>query len=141
MPYEGGGTRWSGTTGTIRDIGAGMSDGTVYAGSLNGKKIYTTPNDAPLTYTFKEVAQYAEQLNAQNFLGHDDWRVPTKDELNVLFNNRAVIGGFDESGSYPDGWYWTSSPYNKFFGWAQRFSDGKQEYGRDGFTSLRCGRG
>jgi hypothetical protein len=36
--------------------------------------------------------------------------MPTKSELNVLFNNRAAIGGFDLSGSEPSGWYWSGRP-------------------------------
>lgn len=65
---------------------------------------------------------YAKTLDAH---GHLDWRVPTKGELNVLFQNRAAIGGFNETGSDPAGWYWSSSPlYGD--GWVQRFSDGYQ---------------
>ena len=56
--------------------------------------------------TFNEAADYAAKLDAH---GLHDWRVPTKGELNVLFNNRAAIGGFNVSGSPPGGWYWSSS--------------------------------
>jgi hypothetical protein len=37
-----------------------------------------------------------------------DWRVPTKIEMSLLFNNRASVGGFDESGSDRVGWYCSS---------------------------------
>jgi len=121
-------------------IGDEMEDGTILTGYYGGKPLYTTPADAPLTYTFNEAAKYAEQLNAQKYLGHDDWRVPTKSELNVLFNNHAAIGGFNEAGSNRAGWYWSSSPdYFKHGGWAQRFSDGDQYYFfRNVDSSLRC---
>src|SRR5712691_7330547 len=87
---------------------ARMPDGTVYAGisPATNEPMYATPNDAPLTYTFNQAQKYAAKLDAH---GHHDWRVPTKGELNVLFQNRAAIGGFDESGSDPAGWYWSSS--------------------------------
>ena len=89
--------------------------------------MYALPADAPLTYTFNEAQKYAETTNAQNPLGHDDWHVPTKNELNVLFNNRSAIGGFDVSGSFSTGWYWSSSQDNRVRGaWEQRFSDGGQ---------------
>lgn len=75
------------------------------------------------------------------------WRVPTKGELNVLYNNRATIAGFNESGSHPAGWYWSSSHYCND-AWDQRFSDGSQGYddGDDDYrkgsdSSLRCVRG
>jgi hypothetical protein len=42
--------------------------------------------------------------------------VPNKGELNVLFNNRAAIGGFDESGDDPAGWYGSSTYLGTFGG-------------------------
>jgi hypothetical protein len=61
-------------------------------------------------------------------VGHRDWRVPTKAELNVRFNNRAAIGGFKlRSSWYLAGWYWSSSPFSTWSAWGQRFSsDGRQ---------------
>jgi hypothetical protein len=107
--------------------------------------MYTTPADAPLTYTFNEAANYAEQLNAQKYLGHDDWRVPTKGELAVLFRNRAAIGGFNVSGEVPAGWYCSASYLGYGYSWAQRFSDGRQDFdhhlGKHNDMSLRCVRG
>src|SRR6266849_745613 len=115
-----------------------MPDGTVYAGVSpeTGKAMYATPADAPLTYTFNGAKEYASKLDAH---GHNDWRVPTKDELNVLFNNRAAIGGFNATGPGPAGWYWSSSQYNWWSVWVQRFSDGYQSNAsRDDHSSVRC---
>ena len=129
---------------TVAKSGEVMSDGTVFAGAVEGEDLYTTPEDAPLTYTFNEAANYAEQLNAQKFLGHDDWRVPTKGELDVLFNNRAAIGGFNASGQYPDGWYWSSTPdFQPVVAWAQDFRDGWPLSNTPVWRSLslRCVRG
>jgi hypothetical protein len=83
-------------------------EGTVYAGRSpdTGEPMYASPVDAPLTMTFNEAAGYAKKLNQEQYLCHNDWRVPTRAELNVLFNNRAAIGGFNVSGSYPAGCYW-----------------------------------
>jgi len=85
-----------------------MADGTVFAGVSpdTNTPMYLTPADATLTYTFNQAQKYAAKLDAH---GHQDWRMPSKSELNVLFNNRAAIGGFDVSGSDPAGWYWSSS--------------------------------
>jgi hypothetical protein len=123
---------------TAPQIGDKMEDGTVYAGISpdTGKAMYATPADAPLTYTFNQARKYAQHLDAY---GHKDWRAPTKAELNVLFRNRAAIGGFDISGSYPSGWYWSSSQLNLFSAWEHRFSDGVQGYNFKVFvSSLRC---
>jgi hypothetical protein len=115
-----------------------MPDGTVFAGVSpdTGKPMYATPADAPLTMRWKAAMEYAAKLDAH---GQDDWRVPTKSELNVLFNNRAAIGGFDESGSSPAGWYGSSSQYDGSYAWDQRFSDGVQYNDtKYGDSSLRC---
>ena len=101
--------------------------------------MYTTPEDAPLTPTFNEARQYAERLDAN---GHQDWRVPTMGELNLLFQNRAAIGGFDENGSEPGGWYWSSTELKYETACGQRFSDGHQDWwAKDVTSSLRCVRG
>jgi len=119
-------------------IGDKMIDGTVFAGISpdTSKPMYATPADASLTMTFNDTQKYATQLDAH---GHKDWRVPTKAELNVLFNNRAAIGGFNVTGSHPAGWYWSASSDDIWTAWGQRFSDGDQFYnGKDGHSAVRC---
>ena len=119
-------------------VGDKMPDGTIYAGvsSNTGKAIYATPADASLTMNFNEANEYAAKLDAH---GHKDWHVPTKAELNVLFNNRAAIGGFNVTGSGPAGWYWSSSQSNKWNASVQRFSDGEQfNLLKDIHLSVRC---
>src|SRR5947209_19638573 len=76
--------------------GERMPDGSVYAGISpdTNEPMYATPADAPLTMKWKQAMEFAARLDAH---GHQDWHVPTKSELNVLFQNRAAIGGFDMS--------------------------------------------
>jgi hypothetical protein len=115
-----------------------MQDGTVFAGISpdTNKPMYATPADASLTMKFNQATEYAAKLDVH---GHQDWRVPTKAELNVLFNNRAAIGGFDVSGSNPAGWYWSASSYYGWHAWGQRFSDGHQHDNyEDNHSSVRC---
>lgn len=115
-----------------------MPDGMVFAGISpdTHQPMYATAADAPLTYTFNQAQKYAAKLDAH---GHNDWRVPTKGELNVLFQHRAAISGFNASGSHPAGWYWSSSQYDVSYAWAQRFSDGNQVNHYEDFdSSLRC---
>lgn len=56
--------------------------------------------------------------------GYDDWYLPSKDELNKLFINKEIIGGF------ADRIYLSSSEYggfNRLYAWIQFFSnDGTQ---------------
>jgi len=76
--------------------------------------------------------------------GFNDWFLPSRDELNEMYKKLRVgsnTGGFNISGNYPSGWYWSSSSHfwdnaeyiSEAWTWAQRFSDGSQEMqGYDG---------
>jgi hypothetical protein len=119
-------------------VGDKMPDGSIFAGISpdTSKPMYTRPEDVRLSWTFNEAQRFGREVSQYV---NQDWRVPSKGELNVLFQNRAAIGGFDESGSYPAGWYWSSSQYSDYAAWDQRFSDGRQGYdGKDVASSLRC---
>ena len=48
------------------------------------------------------------------------WRLPTKDELNMLYKNKEEIGGFADAN------YWSSTEYDNFNAWIQYFSGGGQ---------------
>src|SRR5580704_14378436 len=78
-----------------------------------GGQVEAPPTELKIGAIMTDGTVYAALVGAH---GHQDWRVPTKNELNVLFNNRAAIGGFDTTG-----WHWSSSPYILWFAWRQRF--------------------
>jgi hypothetical protein len=121
-------------------IGATMQDGTIYAGLSpdTGKPIYAAPEDAPIHCDFNQAAHFAAHVHP---CGRKDWRIPTRAELNVLFQNRSAIGGFDTSGSAFAGWYWSSSRGGNC-AWAQRFSVGNQQIlDTSTQSALRCVRG
>jgi hypothetical protein len=123
-------------------IGDEMPDGTIFVGisPTTHKPMYTTPRDAPGVYEINQAGQYAKNLDAH---GHHDFHAPSKRELNVLWENRnqgKLKGTFNETGSDPAGWYWSSTPNFINIAWAQRFSDGYQntKYFRNIDSSLRC---
>ena len=143
---NGSGQRMSGQSTTSKP-GDGMDDGTIFAGISpdTDRPMYTTPRDFSFTRTFNEAAEYARNLNAEKHFGHDDWRVPTRTELNLLYENRdkgALKGTFNLSGSFPAGCYWSSRQYFIYAAWDQRFSDGQQDrMYKHLVASLRCVRG
>jgi hypothetical protein len=57
--------------------------------------------------------------------GFSDWFLPSLDELNKLYENRAAIGGFHQPSRSESGWYWSSSQFASktqlYFAWAKRF--------------------
>ena len=59
----------------------------------------------------------------------DGWRLPTKDELNVLYENKDEIGGF---AGYP---YWSSTESDFSDAWSQNFYDGYQNLYVKGYIS------
>ena len=71
------------------------------------------------------AGSYAASVCANLVLGgYDDWFLPSRDELNLMYTNLKVAG----RGSFASAWYWSSSEYNGNFAWIQYFSDGYQNY-------------
>jgi len=119
-------------------IGDKMPDGTIYAGISpdTNKPFYAMADDAPMTMEFEKAQKYATRINGY---GHGDWRLPTKAELAVLFENRIAIGRFEVDGSYPAGWYWSSSESPHWGVWCQCFSNGVQcNHLKVDHSSVRC---
>ena len=52
--------------------------------------------------------------------GYSDWYLPTKRELNKLYLNKKIIGGFSNSG------YWSSTGTDYNIAWFQFFNTGNQ---------------
>ncbi|MCK9618112.1 MAG: DUF1566 domain-containing protein [Lentimicrobiaceae bacterium] len=57
--------------------------------------------------------------------GYSDWFLPSKDELNLLYAQRTLVGGFANA------IYWSSSEYSSITGqaWMQAFYNGDQYTG------------
>ncbi|MDA3022647.1 MAG: DUF1566 domain-containing protein [Actinomycetota bacterium] len=52
--------------------------------------------------------------------GKTDWFLPSKDELNELYEQRDSVGGFGTE------FYWNSSQFDPYNAWYQDFTDGFQ---------------
>lgn len=137
----------------------------VYAGVSGGNRLYTTAADQGQfswnngtsnwtvtgatstsdglanTNTLVALADAGAPYNAANAcraLGAE-WYLPAQAELNVLYTNRAAIGGFNLSGSFPAGWYWSSSEHSDAGARNQSFSDGSQTGNTKYYDfSVRC---
>lgn len=64
-------------------------------------------------------------------------RLPTKDELNCMYTNKATFGD-----NFADGYYWSSTEGSDTYAWRQSFTTGSQ-YNLDKTPSryVRCVRG
>ena len=88
----------------------------VYAGKANTRIIVAFQGAG--SYAAKLCDDYAVTVNNEYY---DDWYLPSKYELNLLYNQKAIVGGFD-----PD-WYWSSTEANQYFAWGQYFGNGLQD--------------
>ncbi|CAI8383035.1 MAG: Uncharacterised protein [Flavobacterium sp. SCGC AAA160-P02] len=49
----------------------------------------------------------------------NDWRLPTKDELNLIFLQEESIAGLSKNAGFRDNLYWTSTEGDNDFMWVQ----------------------
>ena len=75
-----------------------------------------------------ETNRAAQVCAAYTLNEYNDWFLPSRYELNEMYINRVVIGGFDISG-WP--YYWSSTAYEGYFhsySWIQDFYSGYMGY-------------
>jgi hypothetical protein len=107
----------------------------------NAKALYAAPQDASLTVAFNyagapavtqdkvvclkdhEMLQYLEAANKSNYLGHNDWRLPTPEEVLLLIKGQDRGSLKDTFSNDKNSFYWMGNA-NAASLQAQRFSDG-----------------
>ena len=72
-------------------------------------------------HVFPEGMSWDAAKRACKKLGRG-WRLPTKDELNIMYQNKDSIGGFANT------FYWSSSELGNDDAWFQDFSGGVQYF-------------
>ena len=124
------GTTWS--TPRFTDNSISMSSNMTVSDNLTG--LVWAKNGNLFTGTWQEALDYIKSLNSGNYLGHNDWRLPNRNELESLTNkglsNTAAWlntqGFITVGGSF----YWSSTTFA--FEAAQAWGVGMQ----DGFVNL-----
>jgi len=76
-----------------------------------------------------ETGRAAQLCVALNINGFNDWFLPSRDELNQMYLNRAIIRDFSDS------WYWSSSQWSALDVWGQSFGNGDQGISSKGGTN------
>jgi hypothetical protein len=104
--------------GTLTAIGTGRNNTNLIVDSQGGASVTGTA---------------AQRCAALNINGFSDWFLPSRDELNLMYQNRSRIGGFQNA------WYWSSSQSNTSNALYQHFSNGNQSnYYKSSAGSVRA---
>jgi hypothetical protein len=80
-------------------------------------RVIGSPADTTEGYAAFETANFAAN-------GYYDWYLPSKDELNKMYNQKDVIGG-----DFKPAAYWSSTEADASTAWFQNFGDGSQHKG------------
>ena len=117
------------------------TDNSTGAPWYNGTYITTNANSTTdgevntvIIVTSQGEGSYAAKICADLVAyGYDDWYLPSKDELNALYQNKDEIKGFSDT------YYWSSTEYNETDAWGQDFTNGSQvSYAKYPTSRVRC---
>lgn len=100
---------------------------------------YGLPNTEALISKYGGKSSYIWQLvqNKRNATDGKKWFVPSKDELNIIYQNKDIIVNAS-GGSFPTDYaYWSSSENNSRYAWNQAFSNGNP-FGNGKRNTLYC---
>ena len=108
IPWYNGLTRLVGT----------LPDG-LGSGALNTELIINKllPDDENGNFAAKACADYTVKVGKTTY---NDWFLPSKFELDLLYHQKAKVGGFTNSN------YWSSNEYQSNSVWTQNFGNGLQ---------------
>lgn len=60
---------------------------------------------------------------------YGDWYLPSKEELNLMYQNKATIdatAGVNGGSGFASAYYWSSTEYDKYYAWRQNLDSGYQ---------------
>jgi hypothetical protein len=108
-----------GPAASIRGLTAGIG-----AGKKNTETIMDHQRESGQLY---RAAQICDALVVGGF---NDWYLPSKSELVLMFTNLKD----NDLGGFRSGWYWSSTSESQYYAWTQLFGDGSQDHRDRGNT-------
>ena len=85
-------------------------------------------NTTLIVYLCSTAGIAARICDALVLNGYSDWFLPSKDELNQMYLQKTVIGGFGNN------YYWSSFASSAASAWLQYFATGLQDFGDKDYT-------
>ena len=122
---------YNGDFNTLPETGATST--AIGTGSSNTDAIIVAQGSG--SYAAQLCADYSVTVDG---ITYDDWFLPSKDELNLLYLQHTLIGGFTDDVTteiYGD-YYWSSSESSKYNAWDQDFFDGSDETSDKNYPNL-----
>lgn len=117
----------------VRQIGDRLQDGSIFCGVSphTNEPFYAAQSDVQDMFTWIDAVNFARRLG-------NGWRLPSMEEMSVLYAHREVIGGFQQCKAY-----WVESPHFLNMCWSVGFKDGYASAHRKHHAErfLRCVRG
>ena len=88
-----------------------------------GTAVGTGPaNTAAIVAACSEANTAAKMVDAYTLNGYSDWFLPSKDELDLLYEKKSVVGSF--AGNL----YWSSSEYDTNSAWLKEFGNAIHQF-------------
>lgn len=103
--------------GTESAIGVGRENTLALVDAMGDTAYSASSGTSKATYAAKIASEYSATVAGEVY---DDWFLPSKDELNEMYENlhKQGLGGFSED------YYWSSTEYHDFGAWNQGFFNG-----------------
>ena len=133
-----------GTTGVYQEIAFNTyarGDG-LFAGYMNTSLIIAV--QAASLVGVGPIIENIAALSCANFSqgGYGDWYLPSKAELNLMYQNRSIIDSVSNAngGTVLISIYWSSTEHDEYYAWTQSFSTGNQmtEWKTGAISECRC---
>ena len=128
-----GGIRWydDGTLSTSGRVETGATGTAVGTGSANTDAIINVQGATETSYA-------AELVRAYTGGGYTDWFLPSKDELNQIYDNKRTLDAVSAFTPF-SGYYWSSTENANYSAWIQDFFNGFQyDFNKNNASNVRA---
>ncbi|MGM0624827.1 MAG: DUF1566 domain-containing protein [Bacteroidota bacterium] len=90
-------------------------------------------NTSLIVEEYGEGSYAAYMCDTMTAYGYNDWYLPSKNELNAIYEQKDTLGSFEDYS------YWSSTEAEENEAWSQNFSDGNQSvYSKSTASYFRC---
>jgi len=120
----------TGATTNTHEIGESYRGGIIFYVTPNGRHGLIAETQDQGICSFYDAQDYISTSSKHSKEGQKftDWRLPTKNELNLLFLKKDLVGGFGYN------YYWSSTEDDYNNAWIQDFNYGYQHFSAKNYT-------